>query len=97
MFPLTSIHLLLFFQNLRIDFWSRQDGEYPKAFIVRAPGSQITAEEAQHFIESRMSKHKWLTAGVYFLDQIPRTPSGKVIRRHLQNLKQGSGAAAPKL
>ncbi|KIX09206.1 uncharacterized protein Z518_00285 [Rhinocladiella mackenziei CBS 650.93] len=69
----------------------RQDGEYPKAFVVRAPRSQeITAKEVQDFVEGRLSKHKWLTAGVYFLDTIPRTPSGKVIRRQLQKVKPES-------
>lgn len=34
-------------------------------------------------IKLHFAPHKWLTGGVYFLDAIPRTGSGKVIRRDL--------------
>jgi acyl-coenzyme A synthetase/AMP-(fatty) acid ligase len=59
--------------------------------------SQLTVEEAEMFIEARMSKHKRLTAGVYLLDAITRTPSGKVIRQHLQSLRHGTGVKIAEL
>lgn len=64
----------------------RPEGEFPKAFVVRS-SPELTAKEVQDFIEARMSKHKWLTAGVFFTEIIPRTASGKVMRRMLQNKK----------
>ena len=60
--------------------------------MVRKKAS-VTENELQSFIEVRLSKHKWLTAGVGFLDAIPRTASGKVIRRALQ---QGPSGSEPK-
>ncbi|KAK5045783.1 hypothetical protein LTR84_008876 [Exophiala bonariae] len=75
----------------------RPAGEYPKAFVVRAPGTAVSAREIERYIETRMSRHKWLTAGVHFIDTIPRTPSGKVIRRELQKLKTASVDGAAKL
>ncbi|KAJ5733813.1 hypothetical protein N7493_002599 [Penicillium malachiteum] len=56
--------------------------EYPRAFVVRRTG---TLEEAEvfDFIKNRFARHKWLTGGVYFIDAIPRTPSGKVQKRYL--------------
>ncbi|SCO52654.1 related to 4-coumarate--CoA ligase [Fusarium fujikuroi] len=61
----------------------RHDGEYPKAFVVKAPGQALTEKEVQEYIQTRMSRHKWLTAGVVFLAEIPKTHSGKVKRRLL--------------
>ncbi|KAB8204005.1 hypothetical protein BDV34DRAFT_226748 [Aspergillus parasiticus] len=57
-------------------------GEYPRAFVVRRKGV-VTKEDLAQMIKSHFAPHKWLTAGVYFLDSIPRTRSGKVIRREL--------------
>lgn len=67
------------------------------AFIVKAPGAVISAEEVQGYVEARLSKHKWLTAGAYFVDAIPRTPSGKVIRRVLQTMRPDARSGSTKL
>ncbi|VUC26745.1 unnamed protein product [Clonostachys rosea] len=73
----------------------RQDGEYPKAFVVaQNPEHPPTEKEIQKFIEDRLSKHKWLTAGVGFLDAIPRTASGKVMRRMLPGQTPQGGVKA---
>ncbi|KAH7012841.1 hypothetical protein EDB80DRAFT_761785 [Ilyonectria destructans] len=62
----------------------RRDGEYPKAFVVvENSGRHITELDIQEYIQKRLSRHKWLTAGVAFVDAIPRTASGKVMRRLL--------------
>jgi acyl-coenzyme A synthetase/AMP-(fatty) acid ligase len=61
-------------------------GEYPRAFVVRKQG-RITAQEVEDLIRSRFARHKWLTAGVYFIDAIPRTASGKVMRRMLPKVE----------
>lgn len=51
--------------------------------MVKAPGQALTEKEVKEYIQTRMSRHKWLTAGVVFLAEIPKTPSGKVKRRLL--------------
>ncbi|KAL3442005.1 hypothetical protein BJX65DRAFT_313315 [Aspergillus insuetus] len=61
-------------------------GEYPRAFVVRKEG-RITANQVEELIRSRFARHKWLTAGVYFIDAIPRTASGKVMRRLLPKVE----------
>jgi len=76
---------------------SRGDDEYPKAFVAKKPGSSISGEEVQKFIEERLAKHKWLTAGVSFIDAIPRTASGKVIRRELPRADEPATVATNKL
>ena len=62
-------------------------GELPKAFIVLKPGtkrSKKLAEEIQKWVEERKAKYKWLTGGIEFLDSIPKTASGKILRKDLR-------------
>jgi len=72
--------------------YSRNGNEYPRAFVVRknnndATAPAVTEQELIDLIKQRFAPHKWLTGGVYFVDVIPRTGSGKVIRRALPNPK----------
>ncbi|KAG2412350.1 hypothetical protein HFD88_009907 [Aspergillus terreus] len=62
------------------------DGEYPRAFVVRKSDA-VTAQEIQDLIASKFARHKWLTGGVVFIDAIPRTGSGKIIRRALHEMR----------
>jgi acyl-CoA synthetase (AMP-forming)/AMP-acid ligase II len=55
-------------------------GEVPKAFVV-ASGA-LTPEEVSAFVAERVAPYKKVRA-VEIVDQIPKTPSGKVLRRVL--------------
>lgn len=58
--------------------------EVPRAFIVRQPRAfQITATEVTAFVRDKLAAHKQLRGGVEFIDEIPRNPSGKILRRNL--------------
>ncbi|KAF5606493.1 phenylacetyl ligase [Fusarium subglutinans] len=62
-------------------------GEMPRAFVVLASGVQGGPEvvrELQEFVAARKAKHKRLSGGVEFVDQIPKSPSGKILRRVLK-------------
>lgn len=61
-------------------------GELPLAFIVKRPGSEVTAGEIQAFVASKLSNPKHLRGGVRFLEAIPKNPSGKILRRELKKL-----------
>jgi acyl-coenzyme A synthetase/AMP-(fatty) acid ligase len=56
--------------------------EYVRAFVVRT-NAAITEAHVFDYIKERFAQHKWLSGGVYFIDQIPRTRSGKVVKRLL--------------
>lgn len=45
---------------------------------------KITEEEILKFIEERVAPHKTLRGGVEFIDKIPRSLSGKILRRELK-------------
>ncbi len=56
-------------------------GEIPRAYVVKQDGSAITSEELIEFVKSKVSSHKRLRGGVIFTDAIPKSPSGKLLRR----------------
>ncbi|KXJ19134.1 4-coumarate--CoA ligase 1 [Exaiptasia diaphana] len=58
-------------------------GEVPKAFVV--PRGEITEEQIKDYVASKVSPHKRLRGGVTFVDMIPKTASGKILRRMIRN------------
>ena len=66
-------------------------GEVPKAFVVKSSSAEsLTDEELARDIEKHVADHKasykQLRGGVEFLDVIPKSPSGKILRRQLKDL-----------
>jgi acyl-coenzyme A synthetase/AMP-(fatty) acid ligase len=60
------------------------DGEeIPKAFIVRQPGTDLTAEGVMEFIARRVAPYKKVRS-VEFIDIIPKSASGKILRKALR-------------
>ncbi len=60
-----------------------ESGEVPKAFIVRAPGSDIDAEAVQAYVAKHVASYKQVQI-VEFVDVIPKSASGKILRRELR-------------
>ncbi|PNH27406.1 hypothetical protein VD0002_g10187 [Verticillium dahliae] len=70
--------------------------ERPRAYIVRTPGSETSAEEIATWLEKKVSRHKRLRGGVAFTDVIPKNPSGKILRKILrEKAKQEVGDRDP--
>jgi 4-coumarate--CoA ligase len=62
-------------------------GELPKAFVVLKQGTNGTKElvrEIQKWVEERKVRYKWLRGGIEFVDVIPKTASGKILRKDLR-------------
>ncbi len=59
-------------------------GELPKAFIVPQPGVALTAEEVQAHVAEHMASYKRIRM-VEFVDEIPKSASGKILRRMLRD------------
>ncbi len=57
-------------------------GEVPKAFIVLKAGEEVTADAIMAYIAERVAPHKRVRA-VAIIDQIPKSASGKILRRIL--------------
>ena len=74
-------------------------GEAVKALVVRRPGSPCTADDLVAFAREHLAGYK-LPRSVDFVDELPRTPTGKVLKRELrERYAEGAGArsAAPGL
>lgn len=55
-------------------------GEIPAASVVIAPNSKETEEEIIQYVASNVAYYKKVRV-VHFVDSIPKSPSGKVMRR----------------
>lgn len=60
-----------------------ESGEVPVAFVVRADGADLGAEEVKAHIAGRLSSYKHLSE-VFFVEEIPKSASGKILRRVLE-------------
>jgi acyl-CoA synthetase (AMP-forming)/AMP-acid ligase II len=58
-------------------------GELPKAFVVLQPGAELTAEELQSYVAEHVAPYKRIRI-VEFVSEIPKSPSGKILRRLLR-------------
>ena len=64
-----------------------QATEIPRAYIVPAPGieaSSATAADVTNWLQAKVANHKRLRGGVRFVDEIPKSASGKILRRLLK-------------
>ncbi len=57
-------------------------GEVPVAFVVLRPGAEATAQEIGDFVAEQVAHYKRLSR-VEFTDAIPKSASGKILRRML--------------
>ena len=74
--------------------------EWPRAYVV--PSAAIKerlkgkadldafAEQIREYVEKRTARYKWLKGGIVFVEQIPKSPSGKILRRVLRDKKVGT-------
>lgn len=60
-------------------------GEAVKAFVVKRPGEDLSAEEVTGFLNGKIAKFK-IPKEVAFLDALPRNPSGKVLKTTLRKM-----------
>ena len=66
-------------------------GEVPRAFVVPRPGKDgLTAEALIAHCRARLAGFK-TPKEIVFLDVLPRTPSGKVLKRQLREVRGDAG------
>ncbi len=57
--------------------------ELPKAFLVRAPGAEITEDEVKAYMAEKVAPHKKIRL-VEFIDAVPKSAAGKILRKELR-------------
>ncbi len=68
-------------------------GEVPKAFVVVKPGMDVPADDLMAFVAERVAPYKKIRR-VEFVEEIPKTASGKILRRDLVKRERGAAAEA---
>lgn len=61
-----------------------QATEVPRAYIVVKPGVAMQARDVIEFVHKNASNHKRLRGGVVFVEEIAKSPSGKILRKQLR-------------
>jgi long-chain acyl-CoA synthetase len=61
-------------------------GEVVRAFVVRKPGHELDADSLMAWARDNMSAYK-VPREVRFVEQLPATGAGKVLRRLLRDLR----------
>lgn len=59
-------------------------GEIPKAFVVLKPGATASEEEIMQHVAAHVASYKQVRT-VEFIEAIPKSASGKILRRQLRN------------
>ena len=68
-------------------------GEVPKAFVVSRPGEAVDTDEVMAYVAARVAPHMQVRA-CELIDAIPKSPSGKLLRRVLVERERERAAAA---
>ena len=64
----------------------KDDSELPRAYVVRREGTNIQASGVQGFMKEQLAGYKQLVGGVSFINEIPKLPSGKILKRVLREM-----------
>ncbi|XP_076034360.1 uncharacterized protein LOC143021048 isoform X2 [Oratosquilla oratoria] len=59
-------------------------GELPRAYVVASSNSSPCQDTLASYVADIVAPHKKLAGGVHFVDQIPKSPTGKILRRELK-------------
>ena len=57
--------------------------EIPKAFVVKQSGAELSADEVMEFVAGHVAPYKKVRQ-VEFIDAIPKSASGKILRKDLR-------------
>jgi acyl-CoA synthetase (AMP-forming)/AMP-acid ligase II len=64
-------------------------GQRLRAFVVRREGAEVTEEALQEHVRQNLARFK-VPREVVFLDELPRNATGKVLKRQLEELWDGT-------
>ncbi|EIW83606.1 acetyl-CoA synthetase-like protein [Coniophora puteana RWD-64-598 SS2] len=71
-----------------------QATELPRAYVVKT-SPELTSAAVQEFVASRVANHKKLRGGVIFIDAIPKSAAGKILRQQLRKRAESEPVELP--
>lgn len=73
------------------------DGELPRAYIVPKNPAAVDQGGILRHVAERLAKYKQLSGGIVFVESLPKTASGKYLKRELRDLWKRESQLSPKL
>lgn len=75
-----------------IPYPDEEAGQIPMAYVVRKPGSTISVTQIMDFIANQVAPYKKIRR-VVFINSIPKSPAGKILRRELVKLSLSTSSS----
>ena len=72
-----------------IGVYDERGDEVPKAFVVAAPGSTATEEDLLAFVAGHTAPYKRVRR-IEFIEAVPKSASGKILRRELRDRERAA-------
>ncbi|MCT7658790.1 long-chain-fatty-acid--CoA ligase FadD2 [Mycobacterium deserti] len=63
-------------------------GHRLRAFVVKTDGASIDEDAIKHYVRDNLARYK-VPREVVFLDELPRNPTGKILKRELREISVG--------
>ena len=60
-------------------------GQRLRAFVVKAEGSDLTEDDIKKYVRDHLARYK-VPREVIFVDELPRNPTGKILKRELREM-----------
>ena len=60
-------------------------GQRLRAFVVKKQGASLDEDTVKHYVRDHLAKYK-VPREVVFLDELPRNPTGKILKRELRDI-----------
>lgn len=60
------------------------NGEAPRALVVLRANMEATEEEICNYVAERVAHYKKLEGGIIFASEVPKNPTGKILRKVLK-------------
>ncbi|KAH7704374.1 Protein ACS-14 [Aphelenchoides avenae] len=73
-----------------------RSGEVPKAFVVKGK-DRLTEKQVIDYVKKRVAAYKQLQGGVEFINEIPKSAAGKILRRVLRDRSKATQSVQSKL
>ncbi|MGV0790662.1 long-chain-fatty-acid--CoA ligase FadD2 [Mycolicibacterium sp. XJ1819] len=63
-------------------------GHRLRAFVVKQEGAEVTEDDIKKYVKEHLARYK-VPREVVFLDELPRNPTGKILKRELREMPVG--------
>nr|WP_277350181.1 hypothetical protein [Nonomuraea sp. FMUSA5-5] len=67
-----------------VGVYDAEGNEVPRAVVVRRPGSELDEDEVMAYVAGLVAPYKRVRQ-VRFVEAVPRSASGKILRRELRD------------